>query len=195
MRTRPILFIMILIILATSLSGCGILRKLFGRSGQTDYPYFCSAKKWFSYVEYKAKLWRPDAVFYGTGDTEANLDGEARKWEYLFDSPEANKQATITLQGGFISLREEGRIALTSVKNWEIDSTAAMLKAQEAGGREFLLRNPNAKIFISLITELPNSRKKQTAWFVKFQGTASMYYILIDVRNGGVISSQEVNFS
>ncbi len=183
----------LLVICSVLLSGCGLLRKLFRGSSQTDYPYYCTAKKWFPYIEYKAKLWRPSVVFYGINDTEVNMDGEARKWEYYFDSPEANKQATILLQGGFISLKEESHSVLSSVKNWQVDSSAAILKANEAGGSTFLAQEPKAKIYISLVTEVPNTRQKRGVWFVKYQGSSSMLYVLIDIASGAVVSSQLIN--
>jgi hypothetical protein len=176
-------------------SGCGLLRKLLHGKAQTDYPYYCTAKKWFPYIEYKAKQWRPGAVFYGIPETEINRDGEARKWEYLFDSAEANKQASVILHGGFISLKEENRVVLASVKNWQLDSTEALNRANTAAGNDFLAQNPQARIFLSLITELPNSRRKQTAWLVKYQGAASILYVIVDVAKGGIISAQLVNYN
>jgi len=190
MQRRIIALVLVLIFCSTLLSGCGLLRKLFRGKAQTDYPYYCTAKKWFPYVEYKAKQWRPAVVFYGISDTEVNMDGEARRWDYLFDAPDTNKQAVITLQGGFISLKEEGTTALSSVKNWQVDSSAAILKANDAGGRAFLEQEPKARVYISLVTELPTTRQKRSVWFVKYQGGASMLYVLVDVGSGGIVSTQ-----
>lgn len=184
-----------LIGLLVLMGSCTVLRKLLRGNGKTEYPYYCTAKKWYSYVEYKAKQWRPNAIFYGISDTEVNLDGEARKWEYLFDAPEANKQAIVKLEGGFISLKEDNRVALSSVKNWQLDSSDAVMKANAAGGKAFLEQNDRAKVYVSLLTEIPSTRQKRSVWFVKYQGKESLLYIIVDIATGTIISSQTMNYT
>jgi outer membrane protein assembly factor BamB len=189
------IFIIVLLILALpGLSGCAVIKKVFKKKQSTSYPYYVTAKKWFSYVEQKAKVWRSDVVFYGITDTVVNMDGEGGRWEYLFDSPGANKQAIVILEGGFISLKEETRVVLTSVKRWRLDSAGAMKKANQIGGKAFLENNPQAKITMSLLTELPNSREKQTIWLVKYQGLSSMFYIVIDAATGKMVWKKLINY-
>ena len=148
-----IVLTLLLISIATLLSGCGVLKKLsniihFGEAN--NYEYGVTALQWQPAIVERAMEWSADSYFYGISETPVNKDGASDKWSYLFYSPGAEKVCMVTYEAGFISFKEVILPPLNMTRNLKLDSPAALNIANQAGGEEFVKNNQNSSIIMSL---------------------------------------------
>ncbi len=184
------LFICILIFSCCfCLSGCGVFGKLktifrFGEAENLNYGV--TAQQWLSSIEQRAKQWKGDAYFYGITETQVNLDGASDKWVYLFYSPGSEKEAAVTYEAGFISLKEVSMPPLNPVKTLKIDSPTALNLAGQNGGNIFIQSNQNYSIIVSLAGPRFES-SGAPKWLIKYYGDTQTFSVLLDATNGTIL--------
>ena len=183
--------IVLVILLGTLLSGCGAIkgiRNIF-HFGERDELYFgVTAKQWFDFVDEKAKLWKPDASFFGISESTVQMDGSSDKWNYLYYSPGSEKTAALQYDSGFVQLKETVLHKLNPVRDFVIDSPTALNKANTEAAKEFLAKNPQVNIIMALIgPDYESSYKNPSRWMIKYYGSSGQLLVIINATTGDIM--------
>ncbi len=188
-KTITILSIFIMLMLV--LSGCSAVKGLRNimHFGERDELYYgVTAKQWATFVDEKAKTWKPDAYFFGLSETEVQLDGSSDKWNYLYYSPGSEKTAGLAYDSGFVQLKPTVMRQLNPVREFNIDSPTALNTSNTGPAKIFLEKNPQVNIIMALIgPDYESSYKNPSRWMIKYYGSSGQLIVIINATSGQVL--------
>lgn len=185
LQKKNLILILILLFLAFSLNGCGVLKKIvniFRFGEENNFEYGVTALQWLPAIEERAKSWTPDAYFYGISEAPVNRDGASDKWSYLYYSPGSEKVCMVVYEAGFISIKEVILPPLNSIRSLKLDSPAALNIANQNGGDYFIKNNQNVSIIMSLYG--PRTGSAAPKWYIKYYGDVQSLTFVVDAITG-----------
>lgn len=189
---KKILYGLVLFItLNLLLSGCGAIRGLrnimhFGENEELYYGV--TAKQWSTFIDEKAKTWKPDAYFFGIAETEVQTDGSSNKWNYLYYSPGSEKTCVVAYDSGFVQIKQTVLRQLNPVRDFNIDSPTALNMANTGPAKDYLAKNPQVNIIMGLIgPDYESSYKNPSRWIIKYYGSTGQLSVIINATSGQIL--------
>jgi hypothetical protein len=130
-----------------------------------------------------AQKWQRDAALTNVSTWQANPDGTAPKWSYMFHSPKAKMAYSVDVKGDKVVQTMEVRPHITDPVGDFVDSDKAMQEAKKNGIK--------GKPAMSLIVMGQATKNPGVFWSVVSSGASSMLSVVIEGRSGKFSYKQE----
>ncbi len=139
-----------------------------------------------------ARTWSQDAfLIYVENDEPLAAQGDATRWGYLFHSPTRGVSRGYSIQNGEIKVAEDLGFAFDSppLPGLWVDSTDALLAAEEDAGREYRERTGGQVASIFLVGGLLHPKNPEAATWAVFYTSASepSLWVVVDADTGDVV--------
>lgn len=144
-----------------------------------------TAKAGLAQATAEAQKWQKDAVLVNVSTLQANADGTAAKWGYMYYSSKAKQGYTVDIKGGKVVETLEVRPHITDAVSKEfVDSDKAMAEAKKNG------LTLKGKAAMSLLVMGQATKNPWTSWSVVGGYAKGDVSVLIDGKTGKFSSKQ-----
>lgn len=135
--------------------------------------------------------WAEDAyLVYVENDEGLAAGGKSSRWGYLFYSPARNAARAYSVQNGNVVTQQNlgFKFKAPPVSAEWVDSTVALLAANDKGGRKFCEEHGGAAESVFLMrAAIHESEPNMTTWTIVYKaaGVPSLF-VVVDAKNGKV---------
>lgn len=145
-----------------------------------------TAKAGLAQAQQAAQKWQKDAILVSVSTLEANPDGTAEKWGYIFYSPKAKQGYSIDVKGGkIVNAMEVGPHIKDAVGEF-VDSDKAIAEAKK-NGLKSKGRPPMSLMVMGQATKQPG-----TYWSIGMPLNPGDVSVMIEGKTGKFFTSHEV---
>lgn len=135
----------------------------------------------------EAKKWQADAVLTNAVTQQANADGTAEQWDYLFFSPRANNGFSLTVRGGKVVDTLEVRPHVSDpIGSDFLDSDQAMKEALKNGFKS------KGKVPMSVLVMGQATKQPGVYWSVGTGYMPGEVSVILEAKTGKLVTRREI---
>lgn len=170
-------------------------------SSTNPFPILYTAQVNYAAAQRSASSWRSDGQLlsstatWASGNSRNEILASEIAWGYTFYSPETSTVAIISVVNGQATLTSEKSASAAllplEIQQWKVDSNEIVDQLFASGGTQFLEREGNSILTMTLARNLRTGRLE---WFVSLisNGTSHSLTMTIDAGTGEILLLEEI---